>query len=384
MQEAPLIEFDNFEFLYTGKPIVEKDVLQVASKFRLYEKIGSFLITDDYYRELKKLPLLVYVDAVENLPDKRQSVYIKTSKTATPLKISFPAELFKAVKVPKQYDLMNWMCDTNPLIEFPPSWEFFKSDLVYTSNYMINLFINYPRIVREANRLLNSVYDNWDYKEILIYFKRVVRENKLRTQDLYYKYEGRTARKEFVETCITLNPWWTEADAKALYALNTDPRVLQSVSNVDLVKIFKDPKLAVMNKKNNSASFEEEAERLNELLIESQKNKMKNDKRFIQELSQEIIDSMELTIYDTCTVKSLNSVLFTFIDKHNQKVYYLQPFEYEFYCSRHSNVLMNDYIVPFSPDIHTKYRIVNYRDLKSLKFAVNNAYDKYMKSGGML
>jgi hypothetical protein len=276
------------------------------------------------------------------------------------------------------------MCDTNPVIEFPSSWDFFKNDLSYSSNYLINLFINYPRIVREANRLLNSVYENWDYKEILIYFKRVIRENKLRSQDLYTKYDGRTARKEFVDICCDLNPWWTEADAKALYALNSDQKILNAESNVDLVKIFKDPKLANINKKNNAATFEQEAERLDELLIESQKNKLKNDKRFIQELTQEVIDSRELTLFNTCTVKSLNGVLFTFIDKHNQKVYYLKPFEFEFYCSRHPNVLMNDYIVPLSLDNHTKYRIINYKDLKSLKYSLNNAYDKYVRSGGTL
>lgn len=111
---------------------------------------------------------------------------------------------------------------------------------------------------------------------------------------------------------------------------------------------------------------------------------MKNDKRFIQELTQEIIDSRELTLFNTCTVKSLNGVLFTFIDKHNQKVYYLKPFEFEFYCSRHPNVLMNDYIVPLSLDSHTKYKIINYKDLKSLKYSLNNAYDKYVRSGGTL
>ena len=382
--EAPLIEFDNFEFLYTNKSIVEKDVVQVASKFRLYDKIGGFLITDDYYREIKKLPLLVYVDSVDILPDKSQMIYIKTSKTSSVMKHAFPASLFKAVKVPKTWDLIAWMTDGNTKIEFPPMWDFFKSDLQYNVNYLINLFINYPRITREANRLLNSLYSDWDYKEVLVYYKNVIQKNQLRPSDLYTKYDGKTARKEFVSICEQVNPWWTEADSKALYALNVDKRVFDCVSNVDLVKIFKDPKLGMLSKKGNSEGFEQEANRLDEMLIENQKQKMMNDKRFIKVINQEIIDEMELTIFNTCTMKSLNSVLFTFINKQNQKVYYLQPFEFEFYASYHSNILKNDYIVPFNPVDHTKYRITNYKDLKSLKYSINNAYDKYMRSGGTL
>lgn len=382
--DGPQIEFDNFEFLYTNKPIVEKDVVQVAAKFRLYEKLGGFLITDDYYRELKKLPLLVYVDSVDTMPDKTQMIFVKTSKTAGVNKHAYPAALFKAVKIPKMWDLINWMTDGNTNIEFPPMWDFFKSDLQYTVNYLINLFINYPRITREANRLLNSLYTTWDYKEILMYYKNVVQKNQLRPNDLYTKFDGKTARKEFVDICETINPWWTEADAKALYALNVGPRVFDSVSNVDLVKIYKDPKLAMLSKKNNSEGFEEEANRLDELLIENQKQKMMNDKRFLKVINQEIIDEMELTIFNTCTMKSLNSILFTFINKQNQKVYYLQPFEFEFYASYHSSILKNDYIVPFNPVDHTKYRLTNYKDLKSLKYSINNAYDKYMRSGGTL
>ena len=382
--DGPQIEFDNFEFLYTNKPIVEKDVVQVAAKFRLYEKLGGFLITDDYYRELKKLPLLVYVDSVDTMPDKTQMIYIKTSKTSGVNKHAYPAALFKAVKIPKMWDLINWMTDGNTNIEFPSMWDFFKSDLQYTVNYLINLFINYPRITREANRLLNSLYTTWDYKEILVYYKNVIQKNQLKPNDLYTKFDGKTARKEFVDICEKINPWWTEADAKGLYALNVEPRVLDSVSNVDLVKIYKDPKLAMLSKKNNSEGFEEEANRLDELLIENQKQKMMNDKRFLKVINQEIIDEMELTLFNTCTMKSLNSVLFTFINKQNQKVYYLQPFEFEFYASYHSSILKNDYIVPFNPVDHTKYRLTNYKDLKSLKYSINNAYDKYMISGGTL
>ena len=140
----------------------------------------------------------------------------------------------------------------------------------------------------------------------------------------------------------------------------------------------------MLSKKNNAESFEKEANRLDELLIENQKKKMLNDKRFIKEVNQEIIDEMELTLFNTCTMKNLNSVLFTFINKQNQKVYYLQPFEFEFYASYHSNILKNDYIVPFNPADHTKYKLTNYKDLKSLKYSVNNAFDKYMRSGGTL
>lgn len=380
----PVIEFEDFEFIYTNKSIVEKDLIQVASKFRLYEKIGNFTISDDIYRELKKLPLLVYVDSVDELSPTRKMLYIKTSKTSSVLKHAYPAELFKAVKVPKTYDLVGWLTDENPRVEFPSSWEFFKNELSYAVPYLANLFIYFPRIIREVNRLTNSLYDNWDYKELLVYYKKIIQANKLRYSDLYTKYDGKTARKEFIDICLSINKFWTEEDAKSLYALSADPKRYNSFSNVDLVKYFKDPKAAMLSKKLDAASFEAEAAKVDELLLQIQQDRIKNDKRFIKELNQEVIDEMELTLFNTSTVKSLNSVLFTFIDKTNQKIYYLAPFEFEFYVSYNNSILMNDYIVPFNPNIHTKYRIVNHKDMKALKYVVNNSYDKFMKSGGTI
>ena len=232
-EHKPSITFDDFAFMYTNKPVAEKDLVQVAARFVLYDKIGNFTITDDMYREIKKLPLLVYVDTIDDLPNGRKLLYIKTSKTGAVLKTAFPSELFKPVKIPKTYDLVNWLTDGQPVNEIPSSWEFFKSDLNYTVPYLVNLFIYYPRVQRELNRLTNSLYDNWDYKELLMYYKKVVQANRFKSTDLYTKYDGRTARKEFVDACLVLNKFWTEEDAKSLYALNDKTERYNCYSNVD-------------------------------------------------------------------------------------------------------------------------------------------------------
>jgi len=387
--DEKIIVFDNFEFSYTNKPIIVNDVVQIASKFRLYEKFGPMLLTDDIYKELKKLPTLIYVDNVDDSnPDKHIYINVKTSKTSAPIKQAFPAELFKAVKVPKQYDVINWICDVNPVVSFPPSWVFFKTELTTISMYLIKILYNYPQLLREANRLMNHIYEQHDYQDILVYYKKIIRLNKLQSTSLYTKFNGRTARYEFVQICKNLNNFWTDEDAKALYALNNQQRSfvsqnIQFISNSDRVKLYNNPKLALINMKQNKETFLQEAERFDEMLLQIHKNRIKNDKRFIEELNQDVIDELELMIFDVCTIKKLNSVLFTFIDKNNSKVFHLAPFEYEFYASCKTQIIDNDYIVNREENIHTKYRITDYRDLQAMKYQINNNHDRFMKNGGL-
>ena len=388
VQNVPTIVFDNFEFMYTNKPITESDVVQIASKFRLYEKFGAMLITDDIYRELKKLPTLVYVDNVDDSsPDKQVFINVKTSKTAKVIKQAFPAQLFKPVKVPKIFDIISWLCDGNISIHFPSSWVFFKNELTTISTYLLRIFYNYPRLLREADRLLNDMFIQHSYQDILIYYKTVIQKHKLRSNMLYTTFNGKTPRVEFIDICTNFDKWWTEADAKGLYVLNNQKRTFERdgikfLSNKDRVDFFKNPKLAVLNAKQNKESFEQEVQRFDEMLLTIHKNKIKNDKRFIEEVNQDIIDELQLTLFNTCTLKKLNSILYTFIDKNNNKVFHIAPFEYQFFVSYKNQIIENDYIVKRDENVHTKYAVSSYQDLQSIKYQLNSNYDRFMKMGG--
>ena len=78
------------------------------------------------------------------------------------------------------------------------------------------------------------------------------------------------------------------------------------------------------------------------------------------------------------TIKKKNLVLYIFIDKDNLKRYYYEPFEYTFYISTNYNIVDNDYIVPYNPQIHMAYSMTDYSMVEKFKYALNDAYKKHM------
>ena len=58
-----------------------------------------------------------------------------------------------------------------------------------------------------------------------------------------------------------------------------------------------------------------------------------NDPRFLKDITQELVDSLSLSLIDIKMIEKLNKILLVFIDKNNNKKYSLIPFSYEFIIS---------------------------------------------------
>jgi len=109
--------------------------------------------------------------------------------------------------------------------------------------------------------------------------------------------------------------------------------------------------------------------------------KVRNDTRFLKELNQNVIDELELTIFNVKTLPNRNQILFIFIDKDNNKRFFVDDFNFIFYVSNKTNIIENDYLTKYDESTHIPFIIQNYEVLKHLKFAVNDNYKRFMKKG---
>ncbi len=127
----------------------------------------------------------------------------------------------------------------------------------------------------------------------------------------------------------------------------------------------------------------ENLETVKKALIKETIFKKEQEEKAIQEsdmylkiLTQDIIDDMELTLFNVKILKKQNKVLMTFIDKFNKKKYFLENYNASFYVSKDNCVINNDYIMDPDPNKFIKYTISDWQLLNKLRFALNHAYKR--------
>ena len=118
------------------------------------------------------------------------------------------------------------------------------------------------------------------------------------------------------------------------------------------------------------------------ILLQNCKDRFKATVSNIQiDIDQDIINQYELTIYDVMALENTNKILFIFIDKDNNKRMYLEDFYYEFYISKNTSIIKNDYIVDYDKNTHIKYSFMDMDVLKKFNFAANSNYKSFMQGG---
>jgi len=385
--------FEDYGFIYDKQIFTKGKAVQLVSGYELFQEFGDFSIEQDVFLKLKKLPTLMYISSTDEIKENKKKniknkeatyIKIKPSKTAKELDLFLPVEMFRVVKIPKMNDVLDWIYNNDSLL-FPSGWSFFKNELDTVSRYLIRIFQTKPRLLKQVSDITNHLYNTHKAQDIFIYYKTIIKENNVFRSELYNEFNGKTAKKEFIDICQQLNPYWSIGDATSCYILNAKKifKKIDNISNNERVFRYKNPNSTIMTKKNNE-EFEEGVKVLNEKLIKIEKDKMLKDNRFLKELNQEIIDELELTIFNTSSLKNLNSVLITFIDKFNNKRFYLEDFRYYFYVSSYQSVIHNDFVVSRDEAIHTKYLVKDFKVLQNIKYNLNSSYQTFMLKGGIL
>lgn len=369
-------------FIFEKRPMKKSDsvsLIEGITRDSYYGVDKDFLVNQQVLNMLKKFASIMYIYEISK---DGKFCKVQTKKTqGKKYEMFVPCDLFNIIKVPKMNDIVQWLYDNQP-VAYPEQWRYFPTEIQSISRYVVKIFQTNLKAIYLANKYCNHLYFSNDVYEVLMFYKTIVQQLKLSYHDRYAKFNQITIRKSFIDTCLKLDPTWHQLDAIALYDMNNQNVFTDDeyISNVDRLDWYKNP-----SKKFKAENTKEKKEELKKIIAENEaKNnaiKVQNDNRFLKELNQQVIDDLELVIFNVKTLPNRNQILFIFIDKDNNKRFFVEQFNFVFYVSNKSNIVENDYLVEYDETIHTPFIIQNYEVLRNLKFAVNDNHKRFMKNG---
>ncbi len=269
----------------------------------------------------------------------------------------------------KFYEVINWLFTSG---EIPQVFKDNVSQLKSIVPYITEQFWRKPKLIAYLNKYTNDLHSIPDPIDQLELLKKLIRIQGLTKRDLwsFVPQRGPNLLKEIQERDNL-----DEGNARAKL-------MLARAMSIDLASYVK----VAPTKKNVNLKDEQAKKRVEEAIavekIRDQIKKeesFKNDSRFLKELNQNIIDEMELVLFDVSLLKKANMVLLIFIDKENQKKYYRVPFQAQFYISKKDGVINNDYIEGLNEDF-IRYAITDIKLFTKLKFMLNNSYKRIVNA----
>jgi hypothetical protein len=366
---------------FESRAIKKGDTLALKSgitKDSLFQN-GDYVLDNTTFNTLNSLPTLFYAYFIS---DDGLYCKVQTKKTKGKKYDEFLlCEFFNIVKAPKMNDVVAWFYDNQPVVN-PTQWAPFKNDIAGIARFVVKIFQTNLKAIYLINKTCNHLYFNHDPFETLMFYKTIVQQLKMSYHSRYAAFNKQTIRKSFIDTCLQLDPMWHRLDAIALYDMNMRNVFKDDVyiSNENRLEWYKDP-----TKKVKAESTKESMAELDDLIVKNEAKKaeatLAKDSRYLKELNQEIIDELELVIFNVKTLHNRNQILMIFIDKDNNKRFYIAPFNFIFYVSNKTSIIENDYIVDYDEATHIPFSIQNFDVLRTLKFAVNDNHKRFMKVG---
>jgi len=357
--------------ILSGKAILKGDAISLNDDVVKNATYNGYFISPAIYSKLKKLPSLLYVTELNS----DALVSIKT-REGRKISESYPSFLFNGVVIPKTHDVINWLFDAQ-LISYPVQWNEFLPEINKLTRYIPKMFQNNLKAVYLVNKFQNHLYQNDDSREVLMFYKTLIQNLKISYNERYQKFNKMVARQSFINVCLEIDTSWNTLDAISLYNLNNYNIFKDDtyISNAELVTFYKNPKA-------KSKFLNESREKMSAFIKEQEavqyKIKLEGDSRFLKELNQNVINALELSIFNVKTIPTKNQILMIFIDKDNNKRYFIQPVKFVMYISNGPSIINNDYIVNFDPLVHTPLLIQNLDILRNLKFAITANYKQFM------
>ena len=268
-------------------------------------------------------------------------------------------------------DVMKWLFDGGTL-DIP--LVFMKNNTTL-KNHVKNIapkFRTIPRIMNLFNEHLNKLYDKRTGAEILEFLKSYIQQHKINIQWLDNNWYKKDQREQYFEHHLDASG----ALETSIGDLSEEYQMFMTGSFNDRkelitkwVSVFEDPNVI-------EDSFQDNVE---ELLIQMNETKHDNDPRFLKDITQELVDSLSLSLIDIKMIEKLNKILLVFIDKNNNKKYSLIPFSYEFIISTINAIKYNDYVVSFDPNYHKIYVCFDFSTMEKIRMAINKSKDKFFK-----
>jgi dephospho-CoA kinase len=254
-------------------------------------------------------------------------------------------------------------------VDIPELFLYYKNEIKGILWYLHNSFLKKIKFIKLLNEHANNLYDYNNELQILQFYKFLIQQQGIQRYDLMQYFPKKNYRKEFVQRMDELKLADT-GNANSMFEL-ISAGVFGQLSIPTLIEKSFGEKVEA----NDTTVNREE---ILSILKENENDKLLKDEKVIKELSQEIIDELELTLFNVKTIKNKNLVLYIFIDKNNLKRYYYEPFEYTFFVSINPNIIFNDYLANYDSNLHIAYTFTNFEMVNKFKFLLNDVYKKHM------
>jgi hypothetical protein len=268
----------------------------------------------------------------------------------------------------KFYEVINWIFSHEKI---PEHFLAQKSQLNSLVPYITEQFWMIPKATKYLNDHTNDLFNIPDPIEHLKLLKKIVIFQKI-TKNQFWSYIPERKRDIIKEIEERDNLGENDARAKErlmkIKSINASSyfKVAPTKKNIDVNNSDIKESVSVALAAHKS---KEEKERFTKIL---------NSDKYIRELTQDVIDELELVLFDVSLLKKTNRVLFTFIDYQNYKRYYTTPFSAKIYISKKDGVINNNYIESLNGQDFEQYLINEINQFTRLKYGLNNSYKRIL------
>ena len=236
----------------------------------------------------------------------------------------------------------------------------YSAQLKQFIKYAWDMFLYLPRAVQYLNQYVNDYeHTTQSLREQVLFLQDFIKRAKISRSDI------RTTAPSF-ELRSQL-----KSDIGKDFGTN-DVNVLYSLSKMKILSL--ENLIIKVDQRRPDGLTKEEKELVKKAVQEHyEKNSSKVDESMIiGELTQEIIDELDLTLFDISILDKSNKILYVFIDKDNKKRLYIEPFGYRFEIHPAPSILDKDYFVSKS-EVYP-YVITDVKDYMRLRGAINNNF----------
>jgi hypothetical protein len=273
----------------------------------------------------------------------------------------------KAIKIS---DLISWLFSNQ---EIPEEFINQKNKLNSLVPYITEQLWRSPQLINYLNKHINDLYKIPNPIELLKFLKKIIKINKLTRYDLYVKYPTRTP--DYISKIMEQDDC-DEGNA-------TSKLRMMHLKGID-VNSSEYNKIAPTKTNIKKIQNEDNKKIIEEIMLtENQKelSDLNPKNRYLNEITQEIIDEQELILFDISLLKKTNRILYTFIDKENKKYYKTEDFCAEIYISKTKGVVNNDYIERLDEDKFDKYIFTDIKTYTRLKYMIGDSYKRTVNGG---
>jgi len=279
---------------------------------------------------------------------------------------------------PKMYALLLWILGPSDII--PDSFIDHKSKLKGLVPYITEQVWTNFQLVHYLNKHINDLYNIPDPIDQLILLRKVFQNFGIRStttwkfiptrsKDLIKAIEDmdlvdeNTARSKITMFTRTNHLDQLQAKYLKLAATKANIKKTSSVENNTFIKN------TLKKQEANNSQMDIQSGKYNY-------SRNMSSVRISSDITQQLVDEMELILFDVSLLKKRNEVLFIFIDKDNKKYYKIEPFVAEIYISKKQGVINNDYIELLNDNDYIRYLIPDVNLYIKLKYMLNGSYKR--------